>query len=44
MDYKQLNELTMKNKFLISLIDDFLDDLYGVELKVRLLPSKDVYC
>lgn len=29
MDYKQLNELTIKNKFLIPLIDDFLDDLHG---------------
>jgi hypothetical protein len=29
VDYKQLNELTIKNRFLIPLIDDFLDDLYG---------------
>jgi len=36
VDYRQLNNHTVKNKYPLPLIDELLDELHGVALKVHL--------
>ena len=37
VDYRQLNKVTIKNRYLLPRIDDLMDQLVGAEVSVRLI-------
>ena len=39
IDYRQLNKLTIKNKYLLPMIDDLFDQLKGTSIFLILLSS-----
>lgn len=38
VDYRQLNKLTIKNKYLLSRIDDLMDQLHGTTMFSKIDP------